>query len=342
MIAIKDSITAEDLLFPPSIPYDTGYLGVGDGHRVYYQQIGNPHGVPVILVHGGPGGGIEQGARITRLHDPSFFRIIAVDQRGCGKSTPHVADDRKHALTHNTPAKLAADFEMLRRHLGVAAWHVYGYSWGSCLGAYYAAQYAKSVLSLTIGGIWMHTPDEIDWYINRMGLFFPEAEADLLKHLPKTVKRFDRLGYLYRAITGRDNKLALKIAAAQGNFEGVAVHFESPDKQAAAAPKQTAAQKRAEAKTMVALGAMEIYYMHANPLPADWYKSAKVKKALKSIKDIALIQGRYDIVCPPTTAYEFYLAHPHSNLTMVHYAGHRTSEVQMASAIITANRRLQK
>ncbi|MFA7277233.1 MAG: alpha/beta fold hydrolase [Pseudobdellovibrionaceae bacterium] len=336
MIAIKDSITAEDLMFPKSKPYDSGHLDVGDGHALYYQQMGNPNGPAVLLVHGGPGGGIEAGSRYTRLHDPSFFRIIAVDQRGCGLSTPHFADDPKKALRHNTPDKLADDFEKIREYLGIPAWHVFGYSWGSCLGAYYAAHYPKAALSLTIGGIWMHTPDEIDWYINRMGLFFPEAEAELLKQLPSSVKRFDRLGYLYKAITNKDKRFALKIAEAQGRFEDVAVHFESPDKQKETKPKQSAAEKKREQRDMIALGALEIFFMKEHPLPAKWYASNATKKALGSIKDFHLIQGRFDVVCPPTTAYDVAQAHPHAQLTMVHYAGHRTTELQMLQALLKA------
>lgn len=341
MIVVKDKLDVQDMFFPSSKPYDTGYLDVGQGHQIYYQQLGNPDGPPVLLVHGGPGQGIEIGSRYARIHDPSYFRIIAVDQRGCGESRPHFADDPKGALRHNTPDALVADFEKIRMHLNIKSWHVYGYSWGSGLGTYYAAHHPQSIQSLTIGGIWMHTPDEIDWYINRMGLFFPEAEADLLAHLPKSVKRFDRLGYLYKAITGPDKKLALKIGEAQGRFEDVAVHFSSPEEQKSKKTKQTAAQKRIEHRMMISLGALEIFFMKETPLPAGWYKTASVQKALKSIKDITMIQGRYDIVCPPSMAYEMHQAHPHANLVIVHYAGHRTSEVNMLQAVLQANARLK-
>lgn len=341
MITNKDSITAEDLMYPKSKPFHTGYLDVGHGHQIYYQQSGNPQGPVVLLVHGGPGSGIEEGARMTRLHNPKYFHVIAVDQRGCGQSKPHFADDRKHALAHNTPDKLVADFEMLRAHLGVQNWHVFGYSWGSCLAAYYAAHHPTATTSLTIGGIWMHTQSEIDWYINRMGLFFPEAEATLLEHLPKTTKRFDRLNVLYKAIIGTDQKRALTIAAAQGNFEGVAVHFESAQQQAETTPKKTPAQKKLEQRKMISVGALEIFYMKANPLPANWYKTPAVIKALKTIHDFAIIQGRFDIVCPPTTAYELHKTYLQSTLTMVHYAGHATSEIQMLQALLKANARLQ-
>ena len=341
MIAIKDTITAEDLLYPKSVPYDAGYVDVGDGHQIFYQQIGNPNGVPVLLVHGGPGGGIEAGANYTRIHDPSYFRIIAVDQRGCGLSKPHVADDTKKALRHNTPEKLSHDFEKVRNHLNIKSWHVFGYSWGACLAPFYALHHPKSVLSMTIGGVWMHTPEEIDWYINRMGLFVPEAESALLALLPSSVKRFDRLGYLYKTITGTDKKKALKIAEAQGRFEDAACHFNSPDMRAASEPKMNKAQKSKFQKKMTALGALEIFYMKENPLQEGWYKTKSAKSVFKKIKDFSIIQGRYDIVCPPTMAYDFHVSHPHTKLTIVHYAGHRTSEPQMLQAIIKENARLK-
>jgi proline iminopeptidase len=342
MITTKTSITAEDLFYPKSEPYDKGYLDVGDGHQVFYQQIGNPDGVPVLLVHGGPGGGIEAGDRTTRIHDPHYFRISAVDQRGCGQSKPHVAKDTANALRHNTTDKLSDDFEKIRIHLKIPAWNVYGGSWGACLATYYAANHPEHILSLTINSIWMHTPDEIDWYINRMGLFMPEAEATLLSLLPSSVKRFDRLNYLYKSITGKDKKHALKIAEAQGNFEFLATHFHAPETLTATTDKMSRAEKIQFQKMMISLGALEIFYMKENPLPANWYKTSKVKKALKSIKDIALIQGRYDIVCPPTTAYDFYKAHPHSTLTMVQYAGHKSSEPELLQALLKANARLMK
>lgn len=333
---IKTDISVEDIYYPKSKKFNDGYLDVGDGHTLYYFEFGNPDGPPVLLVHGGPGSGIEEGSGYTRHHDPSFFRIIAVDQRGCGQSKPHVADDRKAALHKNDPFSLARDFEVLRNHLNIDRWHVYGYSWGSCLGTFYAAHYPKSVLSLTIGGVWLHTPQEIDWYINYMGLFLPEAEQTLLKLLPKSVKRFDRLTYLYKAITGKDHKLALKIASAQGTFEFISTFFK-PFKP----KKQSSKAKAKEHLKMIALGALEIFFMHEHPLATNWYKSKLAMKALRSIKDFHIIQGRYDIICPPSMAYELHCLYPHSKLTMVQYAGHSTREPLILNALINANNRLK-
>lgn len=338
MKIIRD-LTVENIFYPKSKTNASGYLGVGDGHELFYFELGNPDGPPVILVHGGPGGSIPEGHFYTRHHDPSFFRIIAVDQRGCGQSRPHVAEDRKGAFHKNDPFTLAEDFEKLRVHLGIEKWHVYGYSWGSCLGTLYATEYPQSVLSLTIGGIWMHTASEIDWYFNRMGMFIPEFEQEVLKLLPKTVKRFDRARHIHKVITGKDEAAALKMAEAQGFYEYMGTLFssEQPD---LTKPK-TAKEKSIWKRRMISLGALECTFMIEHPLKDGWYASPAARKALNSIRDFHIIQGRYDIVCPPTMAYELHSLYAHSTFTMVQYAGHSTTELNMLSALIDANNRLK-
>lgn len=336
---VKTDLELEDILHPKSKAFNSGYLDVGDGHELYYFEFGNKSGPAVILVHGGPGGGIIEGEPYTRHHDPAIFRIVAVDQRGCGLSKPHVASDRKAAFHKNTPKELAKDFETLRLHLGIDKWHVYGYSWGSGLGALYAVTYPKSVLSLTIGGIWMHTPREIDWYFNRMGLFMPEYEDALLKLLPASVKRFDRMAHIYKAIVGKDEKYALKIAEAQGTYELMSTFFNPPPLEKLKA--KSAKEKQKQKLRMIALGALECMFMVDHPLKEGWYAAPAAQKALKSIKDFTIVQGRYDIVCPPTVAYELHKLYPHSKMTMVQHAGHATREINMARALVAANNRLK-
>lgn len=330
----------EDIIYPRTPKFNSGWLDVGDGHQIYFHELGNPKGPPVLLVHGGPGGSLPEGCEYTRHHDPTYFRIIAVDQRGCGQSKPHVADDRKGAFYKNNPLALAKDFEALRAFLGIDRWHVYGYSWGSCLGTLYASEYPKSVLSLTIGGIWMHTAQEIDWWFNYMGLFVPEYEEALLNLLPKNINRFDRTSYIYKAITGKDQALAVKIAEALRLYEIKACYF-APHTPITT-KKKSAKEMKFEKLRMISLGALECMFMVDHPLKDNWYATDRVKKALKTIKDFHIIQGRYDIVCPPTTAYELSCLYPHSKFTMVQYAGHSTREANMARALINANNRLKK
>ena len=336
---IKLDPVLEDILYPKSKVWNSGHLNVGDGHELHYFEFGNKNGPAVILVHGGPGGGIEIGSNYTRHHDPAIFRIIALEQRGCGLSRPHVATDRKAAFHKNDPLTLARDFETLREHLGITKWHVYGYSWGSCLGALYTSKYPKAVLSLTIGGIWMHTAREIDWYFNQMGLFMPEYEEELLKLLPKTVKRFDRMNYIYKAIVGKDKNYALKIAEAQGFYEFMATFFNPPE--IGKVEKKSGKEKQIEKLRLIALGALECMFMVDHPLKDNWYATPAAQKALKSIKDFYIVQGRYDVVCPPTMAYELHKLYPHSKMAMVQYAGHSRRELNMLRALIAANNRLK-
>lgn len=330
----------EEIIYPKTKKFNSGWLDVGDGHQLYFHELGNPDGPAVLLVHGGPGGSLPEGSEYTRHHDPTYFRIIAIDQRGCGLSKPHVAADRKGAFHKNNPDTLAKDFEALREHLNIEKWHVYGYSWGSCLSTLYASKYPKSVLTLTIGGIWMHTSREIDWYFNCMGLFVPEYEEALLRLLPKNVKRFERLNYIYKAITGKDNKLALKIAEAQGFYEYLACFFTPPA--VGKEKKKSAKEKRDHQLRMISLGALECMFMVDHPLKDGWYMTPPVKKALKSIKNFQIVQGRYDIVCPPTMAYELQKEHPHSKLTIVQHAGHSTREAHMARTLIRINNKLKR
>lgn len=341
MIQIKGKLTKNDLLFPSLKPWKVDYIDVGDDHSLYVQQFGKPDGIPVLIVHGGPGLGLYQGSGGLRLHDPSYFRIVAVDQRGCGASKPHVADDREKAFFQNNPKKLAHDFEVIRKNLGIDRWHVSGYSWGSCLSIYYASMFPRSILSLTIGAVWMHTPEEIDWFINRMGLFFPEAEAELFKILPKNTNHTNRLERLYRAIIGKDRNYAHKVATAHGSFEEVACYFESPQElKENGANRKSASEKLRSERDMTAVGAIEIFFMKEHPLPSQWYKTSKVKTALKQIKDIVIIQGRFDIVCPPAMAFDLHLAHPHSECNFIHYAGHART-YDFCHACIKANERLK-
>jgi len=338
-------ITIEDLYYPVTAAFNDGMLDVGHGHQLYYHQYGNPKGPAVLIVHGGPGVPTLAGGRAIRSIDPSFFRIVALDQRGCGRSTPHFAQQPAAALHKNDPLSLAQDFEKLRHHLGISKWHVTGISWGSCLGLYYASLYPSSVLSLTLGGIWMHTPQEIDWYINRMGYFLPEAEEKLLNLLPKSTKKYDRLGSLYKAITGKDKKHALAVAQAQGEFETAAVGFHPAAAPSPTTPKiKTTAKARKElVQLLISQGVLEIHFMHRHPLPENWFKSPAVKKAIGSIKDFYIQQGRYDIICPPMTAYDLHNTFAHSQMNMVHYSGHGiTREPLPLSQWMQACERLKK
>lgn len=337
---IKRNFTADDILYPKGNPYRTGWLDVGDGHSLYYQEYGNPKGAPALVIHGGPGGSIPEGSRAARTHDPIYFRIICVDQRGCGESKPHVAHDRKAALKGNTPDKLVQDFEKIREFLHIRKWHVSGYSWGSCLAMLYAAKYPDRFLSLVIGGVWMHTPDEIDWYFNRMDYFVPEAADDLLKALPRSTNPRNRMSVLARLITGKDHKRAVSVAEALGRFEAYAVCFD-PQVLQTEQSKMSAAQKKKYELMMVSLGALECYFMYKSPLAPGWYATPASRKAISSIPVFEIVQARYDLCTPPLMAYQLHKLYPHSHLTIAQFANHTLNEPEIARHYVAALNRLK-
>ncbi len=182
-------------LYPPLEPYQFGHLDVGDGQQMYWEQSGNPDGKPVVFLHGGPGGGTDPAQR--QFFDPRVYRIVLLDQRGCGRSTPHVADGAD--LSVNTTGRLLGDIELLREHLGIDRWQVFGGSWGSTLALAYAQQHPHRVTELVLRGIFLLRRSEIDWYYNGgAGHLFPELWDEFLAPVPEP----ERGGDLVEAITG--------------------------------------------------------------------------------------------------------------------------------------------
>ena len=166
-------------LYPDVEPYRTGYLEVGDGHRVYFEESGNPRGKPAVFVHGGPGGGTSPKQR--RFFDPGSYRIVLFDQRGCGKSVPHAS------LEANTTWHLVADMEMLRSHLGIERWLVFGGSWGSTLALAYAETHPSRVTELVLRGIFMLRKKELDWFYQEGASYlFPDAWEKFLAPIPES------------------------------------------------------------------------------------------------------------------------------------------------------------
>ncbi len=175
-------------LYPPIEPYAAGRLDVGDGQQMYYEESGNPAGKPVVFLHGGPGGGT--GPRNRRVFDPQAYRIVLLDQRGCGRSTPHVADGADLAV--NTTPKLVADIEILREHLGIERWQVFGGSWGCTLALAYAQEHPMRVSELVLRGIFLLRRSEIDWYYNGgAAQLFPELWERFLAPVPPAERGTD-------------------------------------------------------------------------------------------------------------------------------------------------------
>ncbi|MDH5492705.1 MAG: prolyl aminopeptidase, partial [Myxococcales bacterium] len=199
-------------LYPALECFDQGHLEVGDGHRVYYEQSGNPQGKPALFVHGGPGGGTAPVYR--RFWDPSAYRVILFDQRGCGKSTPHAS------LEANTTWHLIADMERLRAHLGIRAWQVFGGSWGSTLSLAYAQEHPTRVTELILRGIFLLRAEEIHWYYQEgANRIFPDAWERFVEPIPPA-ERGELVAAYHRRLTSPDRSLRLVAAKAWSVWEG--------------------------------------------------------------------------------------------------------------------------
>ena len=197
--------------FPPIEPFASGRLAVDDVHEIYWEQCGNPDGQPVLFIHGGPGAGCSQNDRC--FFDPEVFRVVLVDQRGCGRSSP------LGELTNNTPSHLAADFEAIRREFGIDTWHVFGGSWGSTLSLFYAQEYPDAVRSLVLRGIWLIRESEIRWWLYEMGQIQPELWKDFAAHIPEA-EHDDLLEAYWNRLTGDDREAALEAAKHWSIYEG--------------------------------------------------------------------------------------------------------------------------
>src|SRR6185503_16761634 len=197
--------------YPEIEPYRTGTLRVSDLHEIYFEESGDPRGKPVVFVHGGPGGGTEPKQR--RFFDPSAYRIVLFDQRGCGKSKPHAC------LEENTTWHLVADMEQLRAHLGIERWQVFGGSWGSTLALAYAEKHPERVSEIVLRGIFLLREQEIDWFYQRgADALFPDAWEDYLAPIP-AAERGDLLHAYYRRLTSEDPRVRQEAARAWSVWE---------------------------------------------------------------------------------------------------------------------------
>lgn len=304
-------------LYPEIEPYHTGTVRMDELHTLYYEQSGNPEGVPVIFLHGGPGGGTDPKNR--RFFDPQHYRIILMDQRGCGKSSP-VGETR-----NNTTELLVDDIERLRRHLGIARWHVFGGSWGSTLALCYAIAYPAEVLSLALRGIFMMREKEIDWFVNGVKAVFPEAWHTMAGYLT-TEERKDILGSFYKRLHNPDlHGVAIPAARIWSAYEIASSRlipkpFEEPEDPAEAD------------KICYAIAKIETHYFIHNRFQPDNY----ILQNIGAIRHIptAIVQGRYDMVCPAESAYELHQAFPEAELCMIPDAGHSSSEPGITDALI--------
>lgn len=307
---------AGDDLYPPLEPYRSGLLDVGGGHRIYFEESGNPNGFPVLFVHGGPGS--KSRAAHRRFYDPDFYRIILFDQRGCGQSSAI------GLLADNTTSHLLADMDALRRHLGVERWLLFGGSWGSTLALAYALAHADRVVGLILRGVFLGSRAEVDWYLHGVRNFVPEAWAEFARGATGPLVEHYR-----RLIDGSEEKAALAAANRWCDYEAKVM---DPAKASASAGPSSAQEVLGSVKIQLHFLANE-FFLRPNELLDNLWRIGS--------RPVIIVQGRMDMVCPPATALAVAQAIEGSELRVVENGGHSALQREMAAELCAATRRIQ-
>jgi len=306
-------------LFPPIDSVEAGWLAVGDGHEIYWEMSGNPSGPAVLFVHGGPGAGTQPAYR--RFFDPTFWRIVLVDQRGCGLSRPEAS------IEANTTSELIADFERVRRHLGLKRWLLFGGSWGSTLALAYGQAHPERCLGFILRGVFLFSAAEIDWFLTGMGHFFPEAGRRFTTFLPPA-EREEGLAAWQRRLNHPDPAVHLPAARAWCAYEEACARLYPLPEDVSGSSKGALALARIEAHYMAHQGFLAPGQLLAN------------MAAVQTLPAI-IVQGRYDVICPPITAFTLARAWPGALLRMVPDAGHAAMEPPLRAALIEAAERIK-
>jgi proline iminopeptidase len=307
-------------LYPPTQPHERGMLDVGDGHHIYWEVSGNPSGKPAVVLHGGPGSGSVEAQR--RLFDPAVYRIVLFDQRGCGRSTPHVADPATD-LSTNTTWHLVADIERLRAFLGIDRWLVLGGSWGATLAMAYAQRHPERVTEIVLRGVFLLRQVELDWiYGGGAGMLFPEAWAEFVSVVPPD-ERHDLLAAYRRLV--EEGPSQDRAAAAWSNWEGAAVSL---------VPNPGLVATYASPEFARPFARIALHYF----CNGGWLEEGQLLRDAGKLAGIPgrIVQGRYDAVCPPATAWELHQAWPDSRLIIAPQAGHAVSDPGILDGLLDA------
>jgi proline iminopeptidase len=304
-------------LYPPIAPYRTGMLDVGDGHSVYWELCGNPHGKPAVFLHGGPGSGCSADQR--RLFDPTAYCVLLFDQRGCGRSTPHAS------LHANTTWHLVADIEKLRWMLGVERWLVFGGSWGSTLALAYAQSHGDRVSELIVRGIFTVRREELLWYYQEgASWIFPDEWQRFVAPIAAQ-ERHDFMQAYRRRLTGDDARVQLEAAMAWSRWEGRTITL---------LPNAAVDAVHVDPHFALAFARIENhYFVHAGFFaPGQLLCDADKLHGIPGV----IVQGRYDMATPARTAWELHQAWPQAEFHLVADAGHAYSEPGIVDRLIRA------
>ncbi|SEN10388.1 proline iminopeptidase [Loktanella fryxellensis] len=303
-------------LYPPIDPFDQRVLDVGDGHKIYVEQCGRPDGIPVIVLHGGPGGGCSPAMR--RYFDPTVYRVILFDQRGCGRSRPHAS------VVANTTWHLVADIEAIRAALGIDRWIAFGGSWGATLALIYAQTHPDRVAALALRGVFLMTQGELDWfYGGGAGRFWPDLWERFVQLVPVD-ERGDLIAAYHRRLFSGDMPVEAKFARAWCSWENALASMDSDGLTGESPVDYARAFARLE----------NHYFQHKGWLDADHQILARTDR-LAGIPGV-IVQGRYDMICPPISAYTLAQQWRDARLVLVGRAGHALSEPGISTELVRA------
>jgi proline iminopeptidase len=304
-----------DALFPSLEPYASGWLDVGEGHRIWYEQSGNPNGAPVIFLHGGPGSSTNPDHR--RFFDPAHYRIVLTDQRGCGRSTP------SGEVRANTTAHLVSDIERLRAELGVERWLLFGGSWGSTLALAYAEEYPAAVSGLVLRGLFLGSDDEVEWFTLGLRRFLPEAWSTFAARADD-----QSCAELLRHFHGRVMTGDVAAAARWNAWESAVMAVGEAVSTGTATPTPPLSRVR-----------IQLHYL----VNGCFLAPGQLLRGLERLRRLPaiLVQGRRDLACPPSTAYTVAQQWPEAQLRMVEEAGHSSMHPALSRALVQATQEMK-
>ena len=311
------------VLFPEIKPFKRHQVKVSDAHELYLDESGNRDGLPILFVHGGPGGACDASSR--RFFDPQIFRIITFDQRGCGRSTPH------GSLHDNATDHLVADMEIIRQHLGIDEWILFGGSWGSTLSLLYAQAFPSRVSAMILRGIFLCRQCDIDWlYKDGANRVFPDYWEEFVKAVPDS-ERGDLINAYYERLTGEDELARMSAAKSWSAWEGNCSKLR---------PSADALAKFTKPHNALALSRIETHFFRNN----GFIEENQILKNMNSISAIPgrIVHGRYDMICPLNNANTLHQHWANSELHIVRDAGHSASEPGTVDALVRATQDIAK
>lgn len=312
----------DEVLYPPLDPIESGRVKVSALHELYWERCGNPDGIPVLFLHGGPGAGISPLSR--RFFDPARYHVVLFDQRGAGQSTP-LGETRE-----NTLPLLIEDIERLRAQLGIERWLVFGGSWGSTLSLAYAQAHPERCLGLVLRGIWLVSQDEIDWWLYGIRQFFPLEWEAFAAAVPEA-ERDDLLAAFSRRLENPDPAVHGPAARAWSRYEGSCLFLH---------PNPEMADAFTEDRIALGVGRLEAHYFKHRA----FLRPNQLLEGVNRIRHLPcfIVHGRYDVVCPVRYAFALHQAWPESELKVIADAGHSSYESGIAAALVDATNRFAR